>query len=70
MTRFLFASTLLVAFACASQKPASDPGPAERAGAKLDEGAESAKESAKKAGDKVGAATERAGDKLKQQSDE
>ncbi len=73
MTRFLVASTILIALiapACASNKPANDPGPAERAGAKVDEGAESAKNSAKKAGEQVGDATERAGDKLKEKSDE
>ena len=73
MTRFLIASTFLIALvapACATSKPANDPGPAERAGAKVDEGAASAKDSAKKAGEKVGDATERAGDKLKEKSDE
>jgi len=77
MTRFVTARafvtvcTVYASFAalgCARQKPADDPGPAERAGAKVDEGAASAKDSAKKAGEKVGDATERAGDKLKEKS--
>jgi hypothetical protein len=70
MKRFAFASATILALACSSQKPANDPGPAQRAGAKVDEGAESAKESAKKAGDKVGDATEKAGNKLKEKTDD
>jgi len=70
MKRFVLVSATFLALACSSQRPANDPGPAQRAGAKVDEGAESAKESAKKAGDKVGDATEKAGDKLKGKSDD
>ena len=70
MKCFVLASAVSLALACSSQRPANDPGPAERAGAKVDEGAESAKESAKKAGDKAGDATEKAGNKLKEKSDE
>lgn len=54
---------------CRHDKPANDPGPAQKAGAAIDEGAEDAKESAKKAGKKVGEATEKAGDKLQEKSD-
>jgi hypothetical protein len=70
MKFFWLVSAAFLALACSSQRPASDPGPAQRAGAKMDEGAESAKESAKKAGAKVGDATEKAGDKLREKSDE
>jgi hypothetical protein len=52
------------ALACNSQKQANAPGPAQRAGSSVDEGAEKAKESAKEAGKKVGDATEKAGDKI------
>jgi len=54
----------LMALACSSQKPANDAGPAQRAGASVDDGAAKAKESAKEAGKKVGDATEKAGDKI------
>jgi hypothetical protein len=70
MKRLVLASATVLALACSNQKPANDPGPAQRAGAKVDEGAESAKESAKKAGEKVGETTEKAGDKLKEKSDD
>ena len=59
---------LLVCFACSTNKPANDPGPAQKAGAAVDEGAEDAKESAKKAGNKVGEETEKAGDKLEEKT--
>jgi len=55
-----------LAFGCSSNKPAA--GPAEKAGAAVDEGAHDAKESAKEAGEKVGEATEKAGDKLQEKS--
>jgi len=55
-------------FACSRDKPANDPGPAQKAGAAVDRGAEDAKEAAKKAGQKVGEATEKAGDKLQEKS--
>jgi hypothetical protein len=59
---------LALCFACSSNKPANNPGPAQKAGAAVDQGAEDAKESAKKAGDKVGEATEKAGDKIQEKS--
>jgi hypothetical protein len=70
MKRFFLIGMTVLALSCSSQKPAADPGPAQRAGAKVDEGAESAKESAKEAGDKAGNATEKAGEKLKEKSEE
>jgi len=70
MSRVLSIGAIALALSCSGQKRATDPGPAQRAGATVDEGAESAKESAKKAGDKVGNATEKAGEKLKEKSDE
>ena len=57
-------SACALALACSSQKTANDPGPAQRAGASVDDGAEKAKESAKEAGQKVGDATQKAGDKI------
>ncbi len=63
-TLFLLVSACVVALGCSSQKPANDAGPAQRAGASVDEGAAKAKESAKEAGKKVGDATEKAGDKI------
>ncbi|MEP7051559.1 MAG: hypothetical protein ABJB12_14455 [Pseudomonadota bacterium] len=54
----------VLALACSSQKSANQPGPAQRAGASVDEGAEKAKQSAKEAGKKVGDATEKAGEKI------
>jgi hypothetical protein len=57
-----------LAFACSTNKPAKDAGPAEKAGAAVDEGARDAKESAKEAGEKVGEATENAGDKIQEKS--
>jgi len=56
------------AFACSTSKPANDPGPAQKAGAAVDEAAEDTKDSAKKAGEKAGEATEKAGDKLQEKS--
>lgn len=70
MNRLFFACAAMFALSCSSQKHANDAGPAERAGAKVDEGAESAKESAKEAGEKTGEATEKAGQKLKDKSEE
>ena len=61
---FLTGSAFALALACSSQKTANDPGPAQRAGPSVDDGAEKAKESAKEAGQKVGDATEKAGDKI------
>ena len=57
-----------LAIACSTNKPANDAGPAQKAGAAVDEGAEDAKESAKEAGEKVGEATEKAGDKIQEKS--
>jgi hypothetical protein len=58
----------VLALSCSSQKQVSDPGPAQRAGARVDQGAEQAKESAEEAGQKVGNATEKASDKLDENS--
>jgi len=58
----------VLAFGCSTSKPANDPGPAQKAGAAVDEGAHDAKESAKEAGQKAGDATEEAGDKLQEKS--
>jgi hypothetical protein len=60
--------TCALVFGCSRNKPANDPGPAQKAGAAVDEGAHDAKESAKKAGDKLGDETEKAGDKLQEKS--
>ncbi len=62
------AAGVLLLVACSSQKPANDPGPAQKAGAAVDQGAEDAKDTAKKAGEKVGEATEKAGDKIQEKS--
>ena len=59
---------LTLACACSHQKPANDPGPMEKAGAAVDEGAEDTKDAAKKAGNKVGEATEKAGDKIQEKT--
>ena len=67
-TLSLTACVCLFALACSSQKQAADPGPAQRAGASVDEGAEKAKESAKEAGKKVGDATEKAGNKIEEKT--
>jgi hypothetical protein len=67
----LFKVTLIscaLALGCSRNKPANDPGPAQKAGAAVDEGAHDAKNSAKKAGEKVGEATEKAGEKLQEKS--
>jgi hypothetical protein len=63
-TLSLAACACLLALACSSQKRVTDPGPAQRAGAGVDEGAEKAKESAKEAGQKVGDTTEKADQKI------
>lgn len=47
-----------------SQKPAEEPGPMEKAGAKTDQAAEDAKESADEAADKAGEKVEKAGKKM------
>ncbi len=67
-SRLIFVCCCALAFACSSNKPAHDPGPAQKAGAAVDKGASDAKESAKEAGKKVGEATEKAGDKLQEKS--
>jgi hypothetical protein len=59
---------LVACFACSTEKPANDPGPAQKAGAAVDQGAQDAKESAKEAGNKVGNATEKAGDKIQEKT--
>ena len=55
--------------ACSSQKHVEEPGPAEKAGAAVDEGAADAKDSAQEAAKDVGEATEDAGDKVKEKTD-
>ena len=65
---WLIAACCALSVACSSQKPVNDPGPAQKAGAAVDEGAEDAKESAKEAGKKVGEATEKAGDKIQEKT--
>jgi len=57
-----------LAFGCSSQKPANDPGPAQKAGAAVDEAAYDTKEGAKKAADKVGEATEKTGEKIQEKT--
>ncbi|HET7542913.1 MAG TPA: hypothetical protein VFK05_23735 [Polyangiaceae bacterium] len=57
----LFSSVLL---AC-SHKPANAPGPAQKAGAALDQGAHDAKETTKEAGRKLGEESDKAGEKLR-----
>jgi hypothetical protein len=59
---------LFASFACSTNKPANDAGPAQKAGAAVDQGAEDAKEAAKKAGHRVGEATEKAGDKVQEKT--
>ena len=65
----LAATACVFAFACSSQQPAKEPGPMEKAGAAVDEGAEDAKDSAKNAGEKVGEATEKAGEKIQDKTE-
>jgi hypothetical protein len=62
----IFVACCALALGCSTNKPAE--GPAEKAGASVDEGAHDAKESAKEAGEKVGEATENAGEKLQEKS--
>ena len=64
--KLIFVASCVLALACSTNKPAKDAGPAEKAGAAVDEGARDAKESAKEAGEKVGEATEKAGDDLQE----
>ena len=66
ITLALFSCALVLG--CSRNKPANEPGPAQKAGAAVDEAAHDAKESAKKAGKKVGEATEKAGDKMQKKS--
>ncbi len=64
----LFITCCAFVFGCSSNKPLTILGPRRMAGAAVDEGAHDAKESAKEAGEKVGEATEIAGDKLQEKS--
>ncbi len=57
-----------LSFGCSRSKPANDAGPAQKAGAVVDQGARDTKESAKEAGKKIGEATEKAGDKMQEKS--
>jgi hypothetical protein len=68
LPKLLACSVVAACLACSTEKPANDPGPAQKAGAAIDHGAEDAKESAKKAGNKVGEATEKAGDKIQEKT--
>ena len=68
LSKLVACCALVICFACSTEKPAKDPGPAQKAGAAVDQGAEDAEESAKKAGDKVGEATEKAGDKIQEKT--
>jgi hypothetical protein len=68
LQKFVACSTLVACCGCSTEKPANDPGPAQKAGAAVDQGAHDAKESAKKAGHKVGEATEKAGDKIQEKT--
>ena len=61
----LFSCALL---ACSNHRPANAPGPAQKTGAAVDEGAKDAKETAKEAGKKLGEESEKAGDKLHDQT--
>ncbi len=54
-----------LSFACSTSKPATDAGPAQKAGAAVDQGAHDSKESAKHAADKLGDASEKVGDKMR-----
>ena len=65
---FLFVTCCALAFGCSTSKPANDPGPAQKAGAAVDDAAHDTKESAKDAGEKVGEATEQAGEKMQEKS--
>jgi hypothetical protein len=51
-----------------SKQPAEEPGPAEKAGEKVDQAAEDTKESAEKAAEKTGEKAEEAGDKVKRET--
>ena len=66
--KLLLAACCALAFGCSTNKPANDAGPAQKAGAAVDEGAHDVKESAKEAGEKVDEATEKAGDKMQEKT--
>ena len=65
---FAVCCALFACIACSTNKPANDAGPAQKAGAAVDQGAEDTKEGAKKAANKVGDATEKAGDKIQEKT--
>jgi hypothetical protein len=70
LAKLVACCALFACFACSTEKPANDPGPAQTAGTAVDQGAHDAKESAKHAGNKVGEATEKAGDKIQEKTSE
>lgn len=65
---FFASSTLLACFACSTDKPAKDPGPAQKAGAAVDRGSNDAQESAKEAGQKAADTAQKAGDKIQEKT--
>lgn len=64
----LAVAPMVVALACShndgSADPATNPGPAQRAGAHVDEAGHDVKEGAKSAASAVGSVTEKAGEKM------
>jgi len=72
MSKYSLLASILVTLpiiGCGGSKhPAEEPGPAEKAGAKVDRAAEDTKESAKKAKEKTGEKAEEAGDKIKRET--
>ena len=67
-SRSLRATCGAMLLACSSHRPANAPGPAEKAGAAIDNGAKDAQEATKNAAHHVGNATEKAGNKLKEKT--
>ncbi len=68
---FIASSTLLACcacFACSTEKPANDSGPAQQAGATVDQGADDAQESAKEAGQKAADTAKKAADKSQEKT--
>ena len=66
----LLLSAMILGLACRNQQHGNATDTLQRAGQKVDDSSESAKESAKKTSANVGEATKRAGDKLESKSDE
>ena len=61
-------AVLALSAACSHHEPAK--GPMERAGAQVDDDAAAAKRGVKKAANKVGEETEKAGDKIKEKTED